>query len=236
MRLHEPGGLSYHRGSAFACLKAIRKLKCTGTAAGGTVADGTVADGTVGFRFGSYFIRNLSREVLTVNCCPGLQRFLLVVAIGTSAVIGVTGVGAAWSGASWVGAVGGQPTAETPASVPASDPVAEEETGEAEEGKSMLRHVVMFKFKDEASKEDVEKVVDAFRALPSKIPEIADFEFGTNNSPEDLADGFTHCFLVTFKSEADREVYLPHAAHLAFVEVLKPHLDKVMVIDYWAKK
>lgn len=99
----------------------------------------------------------------------------------------------------------------------------------------VLRHVVMFKFKDASSEADVQKVVDAFRALPEQIPQIQDFEYGTNNSPEGLADGFTHCFLVSFKSEEDRAVYLPHEAHKAFVEVLKPHLDKVMVIDYWAK-
>ncbi|MGN6543875.1 MAG: Dabb family protein, partial [Aureliella sp.] len=37
-----------------------------------------------------------------------------------------------------------------------------------------LRHVVLFKFKDSASKADVEKLVDEFRALPKKIPVIAD--------------------------------------------------------------
>ncbi|MCA9126308.1 MAG: Dabb family protein [Planctomycetales bacterium] len=99
-----------------------------------------------------------------------------------------------------------------------------------------LRHVVMFDFKEDATKQDIQKVVDAFRELPSKIPQIADFEYGTDNSPEGLANGFTHCFLVSFKSEEDRKVYLPHAAHQAFVEVLKPHLEKVMVIDYWASK
>lgn len=99
----------------------------------------------------------------------------------------------------------------------------------------MLRHVVVFKFKDDASPGDVKKVEDAFRALPSKIKEIKGFEWGTNNSPENLAQGFTHCFFVSFKSEKDRAVYLPHVAHKAFVDVLTPHLDKVLVIDYWAK-
>ena len=98
-----------------------------------------------------------------------------------------------------------------------------------------LRHVVMFQFKDSSSEADVRGVVDAFNALPSKISQIADYEFGVNNSPENLNDGLTHCFLVTFKSEEDRAVYLPHKAHLAFVEVLKPHLEKVVVIDYWTK-
>jgi len=100
----------------------------------------------------------------------------------------------------------------------------------------MLRHVVLFKFKDGTSQADIKKVEDAFRALPSKIKEIKGFEWGTNNSPENLAQGFTHCFLVSFASEKDREVYLPHPAHQAFVEVLKPILDKVLVIDYWASK
>lgn len=99
---------------------------------------------------------------------------------------------------------------------------------------SVLRHVVIFKFKDGTSAEDIKKVEDAFRALPSKIKEIKGFEFGTNNSPENLNQGYTHCFLVTFHSEKDRATYLPHPAHLAFVEVLKPHLDKVFVLDYWS--
>jgi uncharacterized protein (DUF2267 family) len=98
----------------------------------------------------------------------------------------------------------------------------------------MLRHVVLFKFKDGISPADVKKVEDAFGKLPSQIREIAAYEWGTNNSPENLNQGFTHCFFVSFSSEKDRGVYLPHPAHQAFVEVLKPHLDKVLVIDYWA--
>ncbi|HEX5667773.1 MAG TPA: Dabb family protein [Chitinophagaceae bacterium] len=98
----------------------------------------------------------------------------------------------------------------------------------------MLRHVVLFKFKDGTSPADVKKVEEAFGKLPSQITEIAGYEWGTNNSPENLNQGFTHCFFVSFRSEKDRGVYLPHPAHQAFVDVLKPHLDKVLVIDYWA--
>lgn len=108
------------------------------------------------------------------------------------------------------------------------------QTENSQQGKQ-LRHVVLFSFKKTSSEIDVKKVEDAFRALPSKIREIKAFEWGLNNSPENLNQEFTHCFLVTFASEADRAVYLPHPAHQAFVEVLKPHLDKVLVIDYWAR-
>jgi len=97
----------------------------------------------------------------------------------------------------------------------------------------VLRHAVFFSFKEESSEEDVQGVVDAFRELPSKIPEIIDFQWGVNNSPEDLDDGFTHCFLLTFKDADGRAVYLPHEAHKAFGDVLRPHMDDVFVIDYW---
>lgn len=101
---------------------------------------------------------------------------------------------------------------------------------------SELKHAVFFKFKDDAAAEDVAAVEEAFAALPSKIDAIKAFEWGTNNSPEGKDDGFTHCFMVTFADEAGREEYLPHPDHLAFVEVLKPVLDKVRVLDFTPQK
>ncbi len=99
----------------------------------------------------------------------------------------------------------------------------------------MLRHVVLFKFKDTSSAQDIKVVEDAFAALTGKIKLIKDFEWGTNNSPENLNQGLTHCFLASFASEKDRDDYLVHPDHKAFVAVLLPHLDKVTVIDYWVK-
>lgn len=101
---------------------------------------------------------------------------------------------------------------------------------------SVLRHVVMFKFKEDTAKKDIIKVQEAFSALPSKIPQIQSYEWGTNNSPEGLDKGFTHIFFLTFNSEADRAVYLPHPDHKAFGDILGPHLDDVLVLDYWSKK
>ncbi len=99
----------------------------------------------------------------------------------------------------------------------------------------LLRHVVSLKFKETASPTDIKRVEDAFRGLKSKIKQIVSLEWGTNNSPENLNQGFTHCFFLTFKSEKDRNAYLIHPDHKVFGGVLGPHLDKVMVIDYWAK-
>lgn len=99
----------------------------------------------------------------------------------------------------------------------------------------VLRHVVLFSFKTEASPENIASVEAAFTALPGKIPEIKGYEWGTNNSPEGLDKGFTHCFFLTFHSEEDRAVYLPHPDHKAFGAVLGPYLEDVLVLDYWTE-
>ena len=98
-----------------------------------------------------------------------------------------------------------------------------------------LRHIVLFKFKATSEAVDIQKIENAFIALPTKIKEIKDFEWGLNNSPEGLDKGFTHCFFVTFESEADRATYLPHPDHLAFVALLDGHVEDVLVLDYWSK-
>ena len=100
---------------------------------------------------------------------------------------------------------------------------------------ALLRHVVLFNFNDSASDSMVTVMEDAFAALPDEIEEIAGFEWGTNNSPEGLNKGLTHCFLVTFESEAGRAAYLPHPAHQAFVKLIGPYVEDVTVVDYWAK-
>ena len=101
----------------------------------------------------------------------------------------------------------------------------------------VLRHVVIFKFKDETSLEQIEKLNSSFAELPKHISAIQDFEWGLNDSPEDLHQGFTHCYLVTFHSEEDRDnFYTPHPKHQAFVASLQPHLEKAFVVDYWANR
>lgn len=99
----------------------------------------------------------------------------------------------------------------------------------------VLRHVVLFKFKDDAKAEQIREVESEFRALKGKIPGVQALEWGTNVSPEGLAQGFTHCFLVSFADAQARDAYLPHAAHQDFVKILRPVLDKVLVVDYVAK-
>ena len=102
----------------------------------------------------------------------------------------------------------------------------------ADKNLGQVRHIVCFQYKEGTEKKAITEINRAFRALKGKIPGIVDFEMGVNNSPEGLNKGFSHCYVVTFENAAARQVYLPHPEHKKFVEILKPHLGDVFVIDY----
>jgi len=100
----------------------------------------------------------------------------------------------------------------------------------------VLRHIVMYKFKDDVTPTQLQEVIDAFAMLPKKVDTIIGFEHGTNVSKEGKSEGFTHVFVVTFKNEADLAAYLVHPAHDAYVKVVRDRRDKVVVFDYWAER
>jgi len=101
------------------------------------------------------------------------------------------------------------------------------------ERNDIYRHVVLFKFFDRVSSEKVEAIESAFRALCADLPFVKDFEWGRNSSPENLNEGYTHCFIVTFADEKGRDTYLPHSAHQAFCrQYLDENMEKVCVVDF----
>ncbi|HXG48218.1 MAG TPA: Dabb family protein [Methylomirabilota bacterium] len=105
----------------------------------------------------------------------------------------------------------------------------------AETPAKKLQHVVAFKFKETATREQIKEVEDAFRALKTKIPQIKEYQWGTNVSPEKHDKGFTHGFVLTFHSEKDRDDYLVHPDHKAFGKLVGPVLADVFVIDFWTQ-
>ena len=99
---------------------------------------------------------------------------------------------------------------------------------------SPVRHIVVFKYKPEATAAEIQQVTAAFRALQSTIPGITAFECGVNHSPEGKSQGFTHVYQLTFESVAARDVYLPHPQHRRFGELLGRLgvVEDVFVVDY----
>ena len=105
-----------------------------------------------------------------------------------------------------------------------------------QKGAQVVRHVVLFKLKAGTTPEQLREIEQGFCALSRKVDGICGFEWGTNIGKEERAQGFTHCFVVTFKDEASLEAYGPHPAHEEYKALLGPHLDKLLVIDYWTKR
>ena len=100
----------------------------------------------------------------------------------------------------------------------------------------VLRHVVLLKFKANTTAADITQLEDAFRTLGTvKVSQVKEFEWGTNVSKENLDHGFTHCFILTFTNEQDRDAYLVHEEHVAFVDMLKPHMEDATVLDFWSR-
>jgi hypothetical protein len=97
-------------------------------------------------------------------------------------------------------------------------------------------HVVHFKFKSAAKRAEIRKIEKEFAALEQKIPVIQSIEWGTNISPEKLSQGYTHCWIVKFKNEKNRDAYLVHPEHKKFVNLLLPKLESALVVDFIPKK
>lgn len=99
-----------------------------------------------------------------------------------------------------------------------------------------IRHVVHFKFKDTATAAEIDHVLKEFAALKGKIDVIESLEWGTDVSPEGLSKDFKHCWIVSFKDAAARDIYLKHKDHEAFVAIVKPLLADVLVVDFVPQK
>ena len=109
-------------------------------------------------------------------------------------------------------------------------------THAADEPAKVLKHIVMYKFKADLTAAQVEEVVDAFGKMTKQIDAVIGYEHGTNVSEEMKSEGFTHVFVVTFKDEAGRAIYLKHAAHDTYVALARERREKVIVFDYSTAK
>lgn len=99
---------------------------------------------------------------------------------------------------------------------------------------TLIRHIVVFKYKAEATAAQIQAINDAFGALKDKIPGITAFEYGPNTSPEGKDQDFTYVYQMTFTDAAARDAYLPHPDHVKFGQLLRSSgiFEDVFVVDY----
>lgn len=96
----------------------------------------------------------------------------------------------------------------------------------------MIKHILLIKFKEEATNAEITKLQRLFEAMTDKVDGVVSVEWGENDSPEGKNKGYTHSVLMTFLDEAGRQHYLPHPEHEALKEVFRPLLEDIIVFDY----
>jgi hypothetical protein len=97
-----------------------------------------------------------------------------------------------------------------------------------------LNHLVMFKFTEATTQDQIDEFTQEFVSLKHRIPGILAFDYGVNNSPEKLNNGFTHIYTLSFADNAARDAYLIHPEHVKFTEYAGKTgiIQEVFVLDY----
>lgn len=94
----------------------------------------------------------------------------------------------------------------------------------------MLVHIVMFEFKEENKKENLERVKQMLEALPSKIETLKSMEVGIDISRSERS--FDLVLVSMFEDPEGLSVYATHSAHLEVVGVIKEVTALSKVVDY----
>ena len=96
----------------------------------------------------------------------------------------------------------------------------------------MIRHIVLFAFKDELPPAKQQEALGRFRALKGLISDVGKMEDGVNISNEGMDQGLTHCFLMDFADTGARDRYLVHPSHKDFVGYIVPLCKNAIIADF----
>ncbi len=94
----------------------------------------------------------------------------------------------------------------------------------------MLKHIVLFKFKDENKQENLLKAKELLEALVDSIPSLKSMEVGLNFSKESRAMDLS--IIAIFDTIEDLEIYSNHPKHLEVVKFIKSVVLESKVSDY----
>ena len=94
----------------------------------------------------------------------------------------------------------------------------------------MIKHIVMWKFKDETPEADREQMKRLLEGLKGVVPSLMDIEVGMDIMGADASKDMV--LYSEFASLEDLEAYAVHPEHLKVVEFVKPLVCERHVVDY----
>ena len=94
----------------------------------------------------------------------------------------------------------------------------------------MIRHVVLWAFKDSVPLAERDAILAAVRALATTVPSLRSLDVGENVSPA-RAQGYTHVLLETFDDRAGLAAYASHPDHLPVLARLRDAVAELLAVD-----
>jgi len=94
----------------------------------------------------------------------------------------------------------------------------------------MIVHIVMFTFKEQNKRENIEKAKEMLLALRNTIDVLVSIEVGVNFDTAQRAMDLS--LYSEFQTKEDLETYAVHPEHLKVVEFIKSVTEYSKVVDY----
>ena len=96
--------------------------------------------------------------------------------------------------------------------------------------RSVIRHLVLWSFKDDVPQAERDAIVAAGRALGSTVPSLRSLEVGESFSGA-RAQGYTHVLVGTFDDRAGLAAYETNPDHVRVGARLQQAVAKLLVVD-----
>ncbi|MDQ6633079.1 MAG: Dabb family protein [Verrucomicrobiota bacterium] len=97
---------------------------------------------------------------------------------------------------------------------------------------SKIKHIALLKFKEGTTPEQLDALFGSILDLSENIDGLEDYVSGPNSSPENLDQGYTHGFIMTFRDTAARDAYLVHPEHEQFKQTYIGLVESVAIVDF----
>ena len=94
----------------------------------------------------------------------------------------------------------------------------------------MVRHIVMWRLKDENKSENLKIMKEMLLSLKDKIPNVAYLEIGTNFNAD--SSSFDMVLIATFESNEDLMIYQNHPEHVKVAKFIQDVRKERAVVDY----
>jgi hypothetical protein len=112
-----------------------------------------------------------------------------------------------------------------------------DEAKSEKKGHAPYAHVVIFRMKENAPKDAVDKAIADCHALLAKVPSVRMVRAGrpaAKGTPDVPKMQYDFALLVLVEDAEGLEAYLKHPLHLKFVEKHGPHFDreKLQIFDF----